>query len=328
VPCRAGSATPKRHRNTHPMPSHTQGSAASPTRGDVRGTGRRVVARQAATTRVSHKPGRGYHFNLVATNGRGIATSEHNGTHRVSLRGIKSVGGTPLRPRSRTRPASRRGSAGQGHRRSGAGETTACVTRPTRPGRAVLPTPVGLTAEEAAAVIGIARSSVYRPVLQGELPKSRHSKGGLGAEVDELACRPGSVSARLAATRSATIHLGLPLPTASCGLPADSGGPPSNVRADGRNHPLDLAPGGVYRAAPVTRNAGGLLHRRFTLTAAGAAAVCFLWHCPAGHPGWALPTTLPFGARTFLGESPPRGRPASSSIAKSRGRAAFAPTRR
>jgi hypothetical protein len=29
-------------------------------------------------------------------------------------------------------------------------------------------------------------------------------------------------------------------------------------------------------------------------------AVCFLWHCPAGHPGSALPTTLPCGARTFL----------------------------
>ena len=30
------------------------------------------------------------------------------------------------------------------------------------------------------------------------------------------------------------------------------------------------------------------------------SAVCFLWHCPAGHPGSALPTTLPCGARTFL----------------------------
>src|SRR5690606_18827670 len=30
-------------------------------------------------------------------------------------------------------------------------------------------------------------------------------------------------------------------------------------------------------------------------------AVCFLWHFPAGHPGSALPTTLPCGARTFLG---------------------------
>jgi len=29
-------------------------------------------------------------------------------------------------------------------------------------------------------------------------------------------------------------------------------------------------------------------------------AVCFLWHFPAGRPGWALPTTLPCGGRTFL----------------------------
>jgi hypothetical protein len=66
----------------------------------------------------------------------------------------------------------------------------------------------------------------------------------------------------------------------------------------------DLAPGGVCRAAQVTLGAGGLLHHRFTLTAGCPAAVCFLWHFPAGHPGWALPTTLPCGARTFLGEQP------------------------
>ncbi len=36
-----------------------------------------------------------------------------------------------------------------------------------------------------------------------------------------------------------------------------------------------------------------------------ALAVCSLWHCPAGHPGWALPTTLPCGARTFLGREFP-----------------------
>ena len=29
-------------------------------------------------------------------------------------------------------------------------------------------------------------------------------------------------------------------------------------------------------------------------------AVCSLWHCPAGHPGLPLATTLPCGARTFL----------------------------
>ena len=49
------------------------------------------------------------------------------------------------------------------------------------------------------------------------------------------------------------------------------------------------------------RDPGGLLHRRFTLTAAEAAAVCFLWHCLADHSGWVLPTALPCGARTFLG---------------------------
>jgi hypothetical protein len=31
------------------------------------------------------------------------------------------------------------------------------------------------------------------------------------------------------------------------------------------------------------------------------SAVCFLWHFPAGHPDWALPSTLPCGVRTFLG---------------------------
>jgi len=42
-------------------------------------------------------------------------------------------------------------------------------------------------------------------------------------------------------------------------------------------------------------------------------AVCFLWHCPAGHPGSALPTTLPCGARTFLtGPQARRDRPADS----------------
>ena len=35
-------------------------------------------------------------------------------------------------------------------------------------------------------------------------------------------------------------------------------------------------------------------------------AVCSLWHCPAGHPGWALPTTVPWGVRTFLDACAPR----------------------
>ena len=109
----------------------------------------------------------------------------------------------------------------------------------------------------AAGLCGLARAS--EGVSAGQWPAR-----------DEPACRPGSVSARLAVQRSAAIHLGPPLPVASCGLPASSGGPPSNTRARTGLRPvplLDLAPGGVYLAAPVARNAGGLLHHRFTLTA-------------------------------------------------------------
>jgi hypothetical protein len=132
--------------------------------------------------------------------------------------------------------------------------------------------------------------------------------------------RVSRVLCSVLAHRVAAIHLDLPLPAGSSDLPAGSGGPPSIACANrlvSQSILLDLAPGGVYLAAPVTRNAGGLLHRRFTLTGARAPAVCFLWHCPAGHPGLPLTTTLPCGARTFLGEirRSRRGRPVGSSAA-------------
>jgi hypothetical protein len=116
--------------------------------------------------------------------------------------------------------------------------------------------------------------------------------------------RVSRVLCSVLAHRVAAIHLDLPLPAGSSDLPAGSGGPPSIACANrlvSQSILLDLAPGGVYLAAPVTRNAGGLLHRRFTLTESCDSAVCFLWHCPAGHPGLLLATTLPCGARTFLG---------------------------
>ena len=58
----------------------------------------------------------------------------------------------------------------------------------------------------------------------------------------------------------------------------------------------------------VTPTAGALLPHRFTLTAAdfyrrgltSTAAVCFLLHFPGPYGRSALPTTLPYGARTFL----------------------------
>ena len=80
--------------------------------------------------------------------------------------------------------------------------------------------------------------------------------------------------ARRPKSPAAAIHLGLPSPAGSCGLPAGSGGQPSNACAGRRRTavPLDLAPGGVYRATPVTRGAGGLLPHRFTLTGAHLGA--------------------------------------------------------
>jgi len=53
------------------------------------------------------------------------------------------------------------------------------------------------------------------------------------------------------------------------------------------------------------RAAGALLPHHFTfactrLTCGRAIGRVFLWHFPAGFPGWALPTAMPCGVRTFL----------------------------
>lgn len=75
---------------------------------------------------------------------------------------------------------------------------------------------------------------------------------------------------------------------------------------DGRaaRSPVGVAPSGVYLAASVTRGAGALLPHRFTLTVVpsremhegGLLSVAL----STGRPAWELPSTLPFGARTFL----------------------------
>ncbi len=63
-----------------------------------------------------------------------------------------------------------------------------------------------------------------------------------------------------------------------------------------------LAPGGVYRASPVARPAGGLLLHLFTLTrfSRGLAGGFFSVALSRGHPRWTLSSTLPCGVRTFL----------------------------
>src|SRR6185312_6978067 len=98
--------------------------------------------------------------------------------------------------------------------------------------------------------------------------------------------------------REAAIHLDVPLPARSSDLPARSGGPPSNacclvLLQVGFTEP-HRSPGTLVVSYTTVSPLPELSFRR-------APAVCSLWHCPAGHPGWVLPTTLPCGARTFLG---------------------------
>ena len=69
---------------------------------------------------------------------------------------------------------------------------------------------------------------------------------------------------------------------------------------------LGLAGGGVYRADAVTSDAVRS-YRTFSPLPVPApthrcrpSAVYFLWHWPAGHPGWPLAITVPCPARTFL----------------------------
>jgi hypothetical protein len=131
---------------------------------------------------------------------------------------------------------------------------------------------------------------------------------------------------RVLCTRSrgpAAIHLGLPLLAASCGLPASSGGPPSNARAVTAPRrtrlPLDLAPGGVYRAAAVTCGAGGLLHRRFTLTSGLLRRrSVFCGTFPRVTPGRRYRPPCPAEpgpSSTLLADQECRGRPACSPAA-------------
>src|SRR5690554_1606698 len=113
------------------------------------------------------------------------------------------------------------------------------------------------------------------------------ARGGFHA--CESACKPDSVEDG---------HPSGPHVTAGLLRPTrDSiGGPPASL--------LGLAPGGVCRAGPVARSAGGLLLHPFTLACARRpSAVCSLLHFPSGHAAWELPSTLPCGVRTFLGLS-------------------------
>src|SRR5438445_1817825 len=92
------------------------------------------------------------------------------------------------------------------------------------------------------------------------------------------------------------ISLGWLSPATSCGLPA------AQTTRAGSRCLLGLAPTGGCRAAPVTRRAVGSYPTFSPLPfALEKRAVCFLWPFPSPCGAQALPGSLPYGARTFLG---------------------------
>ena len=119
-------------------------------------------------------------------------------------------------------------------------------------------------------------------------------------------------------SRATAIHLGPALPPASSSQPAAPYLPKEiKGRAVLKTQPIWPCTGRGLQNPPVTRRAGGLLPRHFTLTQHHFAsptsvfdgniddekwcwAVSFLLPCPWGRPRSPLATSLPYGVRTFL----------------------------
>src|SRR5581483_2190202 len=120
----------------------------------------------------------------------------------------------------------------------------------------------------------------------------RGMKGG------EPACTPDSVRAPERPGRPSLSAGGYP--PAPAAYPGSTDGPPSPCLAllrVGFTEPPG-SPRALVRSyrtvSPLPVPAGSELPGR-------PSAVCSRWHFPAGHPDWALPSTLPCGVRTFLG---------------------------
>jgi hypothetical protein len=117
---------------------------------------------------------------------------------------------------------------------------------------------------------------------------------GQGVNGGESACTPDSVLGTC--VPGAAIPLGRRLPAGSSGLPGGlrrAGSPPPVWPCSGWG--LPSRPGHPGRWCALTAP----FHP--CLCGLPPSAVCFLWHCPAGHPDWLLTSTLPCGVRTFLG---------------------------
>ena len=99
---------------------------------------------------------------------------------------------------------------------------------------------------------------------------------------------------RLATSRPAVIHLGLPSPAGSSGLPAGIGRATLD-RLRSAPYPARLLALLQVGFTEPSRSPGTLVVSYTTVSPLprSRGAVCFLWHCPAGHPGLPLATTLP-----------------------------------
>jgi len=115
----------------------------------------------------------------------------------------------------------------------------------------------------------------------------------------QVACKPGSVPVHLAAIQAMTIHLGCLLPDTSCDTP---GRRPEN-RSDWQASPpslFGLAPGGVYRAVPVTGNAVRSYRTLSPLPTSQDRRFAFCGTFPGVAPAGRYPAPFFRGARTFL----------------------------
>ena len=155
-----------------------------------------------------------------------------------------------------------------------------------------------------------------RPRPWGHRRDLRGGSDGTGTEPVNVVTVPSQVSdvkkgvsrpvGRVLCARlrgAAVIHLGLPLPAASCGLPAGIGRAALNRSRREPLAPLLTLLRVGFTEPPQSPAALVVSYTTVSPLPRGPrarGAVCFLWHCPAGHPGSALPTTLPCGARTFL----------------------------
>jgi len=110
----------------------------------------------------------------------------------------------------------------------------------------------------------------------------------------EWVCKPSSVSP--SEDEAAIIYLGLSLPASSCDLPAVIARAEQQLAWSCRRWGLPCR--------RRHRRRGALLPHHFTFACrthrvGAGSAVYFLWHFPAGHPGWPLATTVALSCSDF-----------------------------